>query len=107
MTPTDWEVLLKLIGFLALQIGLACMVYKMARNKGRRAWAWFTVSVLLNPLLVMIVLAFMRARPGSLEEAKLIDARERRDAVVEKITTIVTCCVLYGPLIAAVLWKLV
>jgi hypothetical protein len=72
------EITLFLI-FVAL---FAVITYKMAENRGRNAWGYTIVGILLSPLIMWIVLALL----GKTPEKKKAEILEMKKVMMEDET---------------------
>ena len=57
MTPDQISELIMPIAFIAVGLALAAAVARYAKKRGRRAWLWFLVSLIVNPLIAWLILA--------------------------------------------------
>jgi len=47
--------------------GLAFAIYKVAKSKNREPIGWLLICLIITPLIILIILAFMKKLPGKMK----------------------------------------
>lgn len=64
MTPDQLEILIAAFGIMVLFVALSAVTYRQAKKKGRNAWAWCILSLIIIPLIPLLILAFLPDKSG-------------------------------------------
>ena len=50
--------------FLVIYVGLLFIIYKFAKSKNREAFGYAFAGLIVSPLIILIILAFLKKLPG-------------------------------------------
>ena len=51
--------------FILIYVGLIYVIYKFAESKNREAFGYAFAGLIVSPLIILIILAFLKKLPGS------------------------------------------
>ena len=51
--------------FILIYVGLLYVIYKFAASKNREAFGYAFAGLIVSPLIILIILAFLKKLPGS------------------------------------------
>ena len=55
---------MEILIFIIIYAAFLYAIFKVAKSKNREPGGWMLASIIVSPLIILIILAFMRALPG-------------------------------------------